>query len=95
METIRAQKTEIQDHPQRIAALNACIDKISPELLWRTEELQEVEGFLLREESILLNFHSASIYFVFNIFFGKSQHRMGGTGKTQHRVRVSKSGRSS
>lgn len=51
-ETIGAQKTEIQDHTQRIAALKTCIDKISSELLWRTEELQEVEGFLLREESI-------------------------------------------
>ena len=52
---------------------------------------------------LLLNFHSASIYFVFNIFYVRkesapdgSQHRMGvSTGKTQHRVRVSKSGRSS
>ena len=51
-ETIRAQKAEIQDKTQRIADLNACIAEISQELLWRTDELQEFERFLSREESI-------------------------------------------
>ena len=51
-ETIRAQKAEIQDSTQSIARLNACIDKISPELLWRTEQLREVENLVLHEESI-------------------------------------------
>ena len=51
-ETIQAQKAEIQDSTQSIARLNACIDKISPELLWRTEQLREVENLVLHEESI-------------------------------------------
>lgn len=51
-ETIRAQKAEIQDSVQRIAALNSCIDKISPELLWRTEQLQEAEECVFHEESV-------------------------------------------
>lgn len=51
-ETIRAQNVEIQDKSKRIATLNACIDQISPELLWRTEQLKEVEDLLLFEESI-------------------------------------------
>lgn len=51
-ETIRAQNVEIQDNSKTIADLNTCIDQISPELLWRTEQLQEVEDLLLSEESI-------------------------------------------
>lgn len=51
-ETIRAQKAEIDDSAQRIATLSACIDKISPELLWRTEELQEAEECVLHEQSV-------------------------------------------
>ena len=51
-ETIRAQNVEIQDKSKTIATLNACIDQISPELLWRTEQVREVEGLVLLEESI-------------------------------------------
>ena len=51
-ETILAQKAEIQDSTQSIARLNACIDKISPELLWRTEQLQEAEDLVSHEESV-------------------------------------------
>lgn len=51
-ENLRAQDFEIQDNTKTIATLNACIDQISPELLWRTEQLREVEDLVLFEESI-------------------------------------------
>lgn len=51
-ENLWAQNVEIEDKTKKIATLNACIDQISPELLWRTEQLREVEDLVLFEESI-------------------------------------------
>lgn len=51
-ETIRGQNVEIQDNSKTIATLNACIDQISPELLWRTEQLKEAGDLVLFEEPI-------------------------------------------